>query len=202
MTLKAKPNEAPLRDHRRSCKRNKPKPISQSEKEQVRIRRNLGLPVRLDGHGRERAPNGTADAGRQLSQSNGVVRISSYDPLIELRWLSSRQRNAGNRYREAYEALASHGIKPPSLDLKVDGGRAGKDILEAALDAASAVRHAHRAISHPDIIVVVEHVCGMRQSIRAASTGTGKRRDALIALLAIGLDQMAEAFFGAERRSD
>jgi hypothetical protein len=181
--------------------REKPRSVPRAEREQVRIRRKIGAAVIMDMQGRERAPVGTAEAAMQYSETNKVVRVRSYDPLTELHWLTVRQRRAGMHYRVHYEVLVSAGFKPPSLEMKVDGGGAGKDIPTRTLDAASAVRRAHQACGHPDIAAVVEHVCGMRQSIREASTGTGKRRDALIALLPIGLDQMAAAFFGAERRS-
>ncbi len=162
------------------------------EKEQVRIRRKLGhtFALELDDHGRERTYRGTAEARRQYDESNtGIVRLRLYDPLAELR-LSDNQRKAGAHYRACYEAIMQSGTKSVTFSEHVDGGALYKDIPAQVLDAWGTLRRV-RAKLHPSIVMVMDHVCGLRMSLREASHATGINQHALKALLIIGLDVLA-----------
>lgn len=171
---------------------NKPR-ISPAEKEQVRIRRKIGhqFAIGTDEHARERLTKGTAESHRRYDESNtGIVRLRLYDPLTDMR-LTDNQRKAGIHYRACYEAIAQSGVKSASLFTEhVDGGSLHKDIPTSILNAWGELRRV-RAKLHPSIVLVMDHVCGLRMSIREASQATGTYPHAVKALLIVGLDVLA-----------
>lgn len=176
--------------------------ISPAEKEQVRIRRKLGHTYAIgnDEHGRERLTKGTAESRRNYDESNtGVVRLRLHDPLIEMK-LSNDQRKAGVHYRACYEAIAQSGVKSASLFTEhVDGGSLHKDIPTSILNAWGELRRV-RAKLHPSIVIVMDHVCGLRMSIREASQASGIYPHAVKALLMVGLDVLAGPDTSHEKR--
>lgn len=173
--------------------------ITAAEKEQASLRRKLGhgFAVREDEHGRERLVAGTAEAQRTLTRSKaGIFRLKTFDPLVSFPDLSPRQRNAGLRYRDAYDVCSNAGIKPASMDVKVDGGRGGSGLSAAVIDAMTEVRECHQKTGHHEIAMVVREVCGERRSIREIAAMTRDPHPALVKLLKIGLDKVAIFYFG------
>lgn len=180
-------------------KKEKPPRISDQEKEQVRIRTKLdhGFALSMDAWGRPRIGKGVA----VLDESKtGVIRARTFDPLVSISGLSNRQFEAGKKYREEYDVRAQSGAKPASLAVKVDGGGTYKDIPAAILDAHAAIEAAHDAIGHPQIVAVVEKVCGLRMSFREIAEREERMtpRPALSILLGIGLDKLAQHYFDAK----
>lgn len=172
--------------------------ITGDEREQVRIRRKMGLPLQIDVHGRERVPTRTAESLRQFDEGKTgkqVIRLRTADPLNDLP-LSPRQRNAGRQYRSDYETASQSGIKPASMGERVDTGTMPRDVPPAIWQACTALNSARVAMGHHEIVAVVDHVCGLRRSIREVAQRTGDPRPALAKLLTIGLDKLADTYFG------
>lgn len=183
----------------------KPPRISADEVEQVRVRRKLehSFGLVLDAHGRERLNTGTAESRRRYDVGvTGVIRLRLADPLKDIVTLTTRQRDAGAKYRGYYEAVSQSGIKALSFDEAVDGSGQFKDIPSSILDAWGALRVARKRLQHPKIIIVLDHVCGLRMSIREASQATGVRRDAVAMLLSIGLDVLADEYIPLKNRGN
>ena len=178
-------------------KKDKPKKLPLAEREQVSIRRKIGAPLGVDEEGRDRVPKGTADAARRYDRSSGgIIRLRMSDPLRSISGLSARQRNAGLRYRDAYEIVARTGIKPASMAERVDSSGMNTDVPAMIIDAMGEVRTADRAMGHHEIVGVVRQVCGERRSIREIAEITKDPRPALTKLLQIGLDSLADHYFG------
>lgn len=176
----------------------KPKipPISGDEREQVRIRRKHGFDLLRDEFGRERVPNDTADGSRRFDESKtGILRVRTADPLRDLD-LSPRQRNAGLRYRADFETASQSGIKPASMSERVDTGTMPRDVAAPVLEACRSLHEARKAMGHHKIVGVVDQVCGLRLSIREVAQRTGDPRPALTDRLTIGLDKLADEYFG------
>ncbi len=176
-------------------------PILAAEQEQIRIRRAQDFPIARDEFGRERVP-ATADGQRTYDKSpTGIVRLRLADPLKELK-LSPRQRNAGLRFREDFEIATRDGMKPVSFDIKVDISGTPKGIPAALLDAWKALQTAKDAIRHPQIVSVVEQVCGLRMSIREIAQAEPRMtpRPALTVLLCVGLDYLADHYYGPVKK--
>lgn len=184
-----------------------PPPVLAAEREQVRIRRKHEFPLATDRFGRERVPQImvedkpvgplTADSRRQYEESDtGIIRLKTTDPLKTIVGLSDRQRNGGLRFRADYEVAATSGIKPASLDERVDSSGLPRGAPVHILDAFAAMGRAREALGHHEIAMVVERVCGQRMSIREIADRTGDPRPALAKLLAIGLDHLADHYFG------
>lgn len=178
-------------------------PILAAEREQIRVRGKMGFPLGVDEFGRERVPTGMAEGRRTYDRSaTGVVRLRLADPLRELK-LSPRQRNAGLKIRDMYEAVALAGIKPASFDVKVDMSGSPRGIPVEIMDGLKALEAAKASIRHPQIISVVEKVCGLRMSIREIAEAEPRMtpRPALSILLIVGLDYLADHFYGRLRKS-
>jgi hypothetical protein len=185
----------------------KPPSILAAEREQVRIRRKHEFPLAMDSFGRERVPQImvdnkpvgplTAESQRQYEESKtGILRLKTADPLKTITGLSDRQRNAGFRFRADYEVASTSGIKPASMDERVDSSGLPRGAPAHILDAFAAMGRAREALGHHEIAMVVERVCGQRMSIREISDRTRDPRPALAKLLAIGLDHLADHYFG------
>lgn len=182
-----------------SKRKDKPKPpgINAEERRQISIRRKMEFPLGNDEYGRPRLPQGTQDANRAYDlSSGGIVRLRLADPLKAIAGLSPRQRNAGLRFRADYEMVARSGIKPAAMEERVDTSGRGAGIPATMLDAIRAVMTARDTCGHHEIASVVENVCGLRMSIREVAERTGDPRPALAKLLVIGLDRLADAYFG------
>ncbi len=124
----------------------------------------------------------------------GYVRVRNIDPLKGISSLSDQQRGAGARYREDFEIANREGLNSGSFSEHVDGGSFYKGIPAHLLDATQAVRCANGALGHPKIIGVVEGVCGLGMSISAFAQRASDPRDAVIALLKVGLDKLADHY--------
>ena len=178
-------------------------PIFAMEREQISVRRKMELPLSVDEHGRDRLPSDTAESHRRYDRSStGIFRLRLADPLKEIRGLSPRQRNAGGKYREDYEAANAGAIKPASFDVKVDISGTPKGIPDHRLDAQTALREARACLTHETIANVVDLVCGQRMSIREVAQAEGQMtpRPALAVLLSIGLDYLAKHYYGPAPR--
>jgi hypothetical protein len=179
--------------HRKS----KPPLIKKAEREQVRARRIVGhsFALSMDEHGRDRLSNGTAESARLYDLTTaGYVRVRNIDPLKGISSLSERQRGAGARYREDFEIANREGLNSGSFSEHVDGGSHYKGIPAHLLDATEALRCANGALGHPTIVGVVEGVCGLGMSISAYAVKASDPRDAVIALLRVGLDKLIDHY--------
>ncbi|PWJ75271.1 hypothetical protein C7441_12153 [Pseudaminobacter salicylatoxidans] len=168
--------------------------VPKEEKEQVRARKAAGLDYALtvDGHGRERLINGTAEAERKLEKSqSGVVRVRTVDPLVGISSLTWQQREAGKRYRDEFEAFSSVGAKGIAYQVRVDGGALGGGIPAKAIDTGRAFKKATDAIGHWDVSSVVQAVCCSGSSISEVAKQVDESRDVVVKLLKIGLDNLA-----------
>lgn len=168
--------------------------VPKDEKEQVRARKAAGLDYALtvDQHGRERLVAGTAEASRKLEKSpSGVVRVRTVDPLVGISSLSWQQRDAGKRYREAFELVSSFGAKGISYQVRVDGGALGGGIPTKAIDVGRSFDKETKAIGHWDIVTVVRAVCCSGSSISEVAKDMDEKRDVVVRLLKIGLDNLA-----------
>lgn len=168
--------------------------VPKDEKEQVRARKAAGLDhvLTLDEHGRERLVAGTAEAERTLEKSpSGVVRVRTVDPLVGISSLTWQQRDAGKRYREQFDLMSSFGAKGIAYQVRVDGGALGGGIPTKAIDAGRAFDKATKAIGHWDLAAVVRAVCCSGSSISEVAKDVYEKRDVVVRLLKIGLDNLA-----------
>lgn len=185
-------------------KKVRPPKVPPEERDQVRARRKLehGFALMMDEHGRERLVAGTAEAARRYDvSSGGIVRLRLADPLKDISALTAHQRQAGVRYRVAYEAIAQSGMKSSSFAEHVDGGALHKDIPATILDAWGRLRTIRSGL-HASVVAVLDHICGLRMSVRETSEATGFRRDAVTMLLTIGLDGIAGPEIAARNRGN
>lgn len=178
-------------------KAERPKKVPQEEKEQVRARRVAGhsFAIKPDKSGRERLVVGTAESKRLYDlTAAGYVRVRNVDPLKGLS-LTDPQRDAGTRYREAYEIANREGLNSGSFSEHVDGGALYKGIPDHLLDATEALRLANAALGHRKIVGAVEAVCGLGMSISAYAEKMREPREAVVALFRVGLDKLAEHYW-------
>lgn len=180
----------------------KPRPakLSEAEKAQVRARKAAGhdFALKRDGFGRDRLVEGTAEARRELELTTaGFVRVSTVDPLKDSRnSLTAQQRAAGEQYRSDFDdMLAAQKMQTGSwVNEPVDGGSIHHGIAIALLSAIEAHQRAVRAMGHPDIVEVVNAVCGASFAISEHARRKRESREAVVALLKIGLDLLAEHY--------
>lgn len=174
--------------------------MPKGEAEQVRIRRDLGHDFALtqDEHGRTRLIAGSADAARIYDVSNGgyvstggIVRVRRINPLSGIPSLTEQQRAAGLKFGEVYEYCATEGIRTGVLQERVDGSGKPCEVPDHLLDAAASLGKAKLALSHHEIIGVVEDICGKGMTVKAVADQNRDQRFAVVKLLKIGLDILA-----------
>lgn len=170
----------------------KPK-VPKDEKEQVRARRAVGHleALRLDEYGRHRLMSGTAEAARQYDLSKtGIVRVRNVDPLKGIASLTHKQRQAGERYRADFEMAAREGMKGASTDIRVDGGGFHRTISARLIDNHAILADAQKSLVYPEIVSVINAVCGMGMSIREVAVREKVVRDIPVQLLRMGLERL------------
>lgn len=173
--------------------------MPKGEAEQVRIRRDLGhdFALKQDEHGRTRLIAGSVDARRVYEVSNdghistgGIVRVRKVDPLKGILSLTDRQRVAGLRYREDFELAAREGLKTGAYQERVDGGRMTASISARLLDNHAALHDAREAVVYPEIVVVLDAICGLGMSISELAAKESVVRDIPAQLLRMGLERL------------
>jgi hypothetical protein len=172
----------------------KPK-VSKEEKEQVRARRAAGHfeALQFDEYGRQRLIRGTAEAARKYDydpRKGAVVRVRNVDPLKGILSLTRKQREAGERYRADFELAAREGMKSASVDQRVDGGRITASIPVRLIDNHALMADARKALSYPEIIRVIDYVCGLGMSIKEVAAKENIVRDIPAQLLRMGLERL------------
>jgi hypothetical protein len=170
----------------------KPK-VPKEEKEQVRARRAAGHyeALQFDEYGRQRLLQGTAEAARKYDLSKtGIVRVRNVDPLKGISSLTAKQREAGERYRADFELAAREGLKGASTDIRVDGGSIGASVPARLIDNHKILADARKALAYPEIISVINAVCGLGMSIREVATRENVVRDIPVQLLRMGLERL------------
>lgn len=180
------------------AKKQKPPKVPDGERIQVRARRLIdhSFDCRVDEHGRERLRGGTASSTRVYEIAGGkVVNVRAVDPLAGIMSLSSGQREAGKRYREAFEICQREGLKPTSWEMSVDGSSEGRSLPERIVDAQRNLAAANRALAYPQVQRVVEAVCGLGMSLRSLSKARKEMnlpfaRESMMTLLFMGLDKL------------
>jgi hypothetical protein len=170
----------------------KPK-VPKDEKEQVRARRAAGHDeaLQFDEYGRQRLIKGTAEATRKYDLSKtGIVRVRNVDPLKGISSLTIKQREAGQRYRADFELAAREGLKGASTDIHVDGGGISASVPARLIDNHSILADARKALVYPEIVSVINAVCGLGMSIREVATRENVVRDIPVQLLRMGLERL------------
>lgn len=173
----------------------KPK-VPKEEKEQVRARRAAGHfeALRFDEYGRHRLIQGTAEAARKYDydpQKGAVVRVRNVDPLKGILSLTRKQREAGERYRADFELAAREGLKSASVEQRVEGGRITASVPARLIDNHAVMANARQALSYPEIIKVLDCVCGLGMSIKEVAAREKVVRDIPAQLLRMGLERLA-----------
>lgn len=177
--------------------------LPKGEAEQVRVRRDLGhdFALRNDEHGRLRLAAGTAEASRVYEVSNdghtstgGIARVRNSDPLKGIPSLTDRQRAAGTRYREDFEAASREGVKAGAMRERVDGGRQSANVSARLLDNHATLFGARRALAYDEIVHVLDMICGLGMSISQLATLHGSSRDIPTQLLRMGLEKLVEHY--------
>jgi Domain of unknown function (DUF6456) len=173
--------------------------MRKGEAQQVKVRRDLGhdFAIRKDDHGRDRLIAGTAESRRVYEVSNdgyistgGIARVRNVDPLKGIASLTHKQREAGQRYRTDFELATREGLKAMGLQERVGGGSASASIPARLLDNHAAMAAARKALSYPEIIHVLNAVCGMGMSIKDVAVRENVVRDIPAQLLRMGLDRL------------
>ncbi|MBI1621484.1 DUF6456 domain-containing protein [Aquamicrobium zhengzhouense] len=167
--------------------------ISQQEKEQVRARRAVGHfeALHLDQFGRYRLAVGTAEASRQYDLSKGgIVRVRNVDPLKGILSLTQKQREAGERYRADFELAAREGLKTGTVQERVDGGGVAASIADHLIDNHKIMAAARDALVYPEIVSVMDAVCGMGMSLKEVAERANVVRDIPSQLLRMGLERL------------
>lgn len=170
----------------------KPK-VPKAEKEQVRARRAAGHyeALRVDEYGRHRLIGGTAEAMIQYDLSKGgVVRVRNVDPLKGILSLSHKQRESGNRYRADFELAAREGLKAMQMQERVASGSASASVPARLIDNHSTMAKARQALVYPEVIRVLDAVCGLGMSIKEVAAKEGVVRDIPAQLLRMGLERL------------
>ncbi|MBN9079652.1 MAG: hypothetical protein BGN87_18375 [Rhizobiales bacterium 65-79] len=176
----------------KSRKPEKPK-ISKDEKEQVRARRAAGHheALQFDEYGRQRLIHGTAESVRKYDLSKtGIVRVRNVDPLKGISSLTHKQREAGERYRADFELAAREGLKGASTDVRVDGGSIVQTVSARLIDNHAELAIARDALVYPEIVSVLNAVCGLGMSIKELATREHVVRDIPVQLLRMGLERL------------
>ena len=184
-----------------ATKASKPKvpKMPKGEADQVRIRRDLGhdFALKQDEHGRTRLIAGSVDARRVYEVSNdghistgGIVQVRKIDPLKGILSLTDRQRGAGLRYREDFEFAAREGLKTGTYQERVDGGRMTASISARLLDNHATLHDAREAVVYPEIVVVLDAICGLGMSISELAAKKSVVRDIPAQLLRMGLERL------------
>ncbi|MBN9552483.1 MAG: hypothetical protein J0H31_27420 [Alphaproteobacteria bacterium] len=177
--------------------------MRKGEAAQVKIRRDLGhdFAIRKDEHGRDRLLSGTAEARRVYEVSNdgyistgGIARVRNVDPLKGIASLTHKQREAGARYRADFELAAREGLKAMAMKERVGGGSATATVPARLLDNHSAMAAARQALSYPEIVHVLNAVCGMGMSIKDVATSQNVVRDIPAQLLRMGLERLVRHY--------
>jgi hypothetical protein len=173
--------------------------MRKGEAEQVKIRRDLGhdFAVQKDAHGRDRLISGTAEARRIYEVSNGgyistggIARVRTVDPLKGISSLTFKQREAGARYRSDFELAAREGLKTMGMGERVDGGRAGANVSAKLIDNHAVMAQARRALVYPEILAVIDAVCGLGMTIKEVAVRENVVRDIPAQLLRMGLERL------------
>lgn len=173
--------------------------MRKGEAEQAKIRRDLGhdFAVRTDEHGRDRLILGTAEARRVYEVSNGgyistggIARVRNVDPLKGIASLTHKQREAGARYRADFELAAREGLKAMAMKERVGGGGASASVPARLIDNHAAMSAAQQALSYPEIVYVMNSVCGMGMSIKDVASSQKVVRDIPAQLLRMGLERL------------
>ncbi|MGB3391687.1 MAG: DUF6456 domain-containing protein [Pseudaminobacter sp.] len=172
----------------------KPK-VPKEEKEQVRARRAAGHfeALRFDEYGRHRLIQGTAEAARKYDydpQKGAVVRVRNVDPLKGILSLTRKQREAGERYRADFEMAAREGMKGASTDIRVDGGGSHRTVSARLIDNHAILAGARKALVYPEIVSVMNAVCGLGMSISEVAAREKVVRDIPAQLLRMGLERL------------
>lgn len=173
--------------------------MRKGEAEQVKIRRDLGhdFAVRTDDHGRDRLIPGTAEARRIYHVSNGgyistggIARIRNVDPLKGISSLTYKQREAGTRYRADFELATREGLTTMGMGERVDGGRSGSSVPAKLIDNHAVMAKARQALVYPEILAVIDAVCGLGMSIKDVARRENVVRDIPAQLLRMGLERL------------
>ncbi|MHA6643429.1 DUF6456 domain-containing protein [Mesorhizobium sp. A623] len=174
--------------------------MPKGEADQVRIRRDLGhdFALKQDEHGRTRLIAGSVDARRVYEvvsndghiSTGGIVRVRKIDPLKGILSLTDRQRGAGLRYREDFELAAREGLKTGTFQERVDGGGMTASISARLLDNHAAMHDAREAVGYPEIVVVLDAICGLGMSISELAAKESVVRDIPAQLLRMGLERL------------
>jgi len=170
----------------------KPK-VPKAEKEQVRARRAAGHygALQLDEYGRQRLIKGTAEALREYELSKtGIVRVRNVDPLKGISSLTYKQRQAGQRYRADFELAAREGLKGATTNIRVDGGNENRTFAVRLIDNHTILAEARKALAYPEIVAVLDAVCGLGMSIKEIATREKVVRDIPVQLLRMGLERL------------
>lgn len=167
--------------------------VSQHEKEQVRARRAVGHfeALQVDQYGRHRLAAGTAEASRHYDLSKGgIVRVRNVDPLKGILSLTHKQREAGERYRADFELAAREGLKTGTVQERVDGGGLTASIADNLIDNHKIMADARDALIYPEIVSVMDAVCGMGMSLKEVAERANVVRDIPSQLLRMGLQRL------------
>ena len=167
--------------------------VSKEEKEQVRARRAAGHfeALQFDEYGRQRLVPGTAEAARAYDLSKGgIVRVRNVDPLKGILSLSHKQREAGERYRADFELAAREGLKTSIVRERVDGGGTAATVAAGLIDNHKIMADARAALVYPEIVSVLDAVCGMGMSIKEVAERAHVVRDIPAQLLRMGLQRL------------
>ncbi|ESX31953.1 DUF6456 domain-containing protein [Mesorhizobium sp. M1060] len=173
--------------------------MRKGEAEQVKIRRDLGhdFAVQKDDHGRDRLIAGTADARRIYDVSNGgyistggIARVRNVDPLKGISSLTYKQREAGARYRADFELAAREGLKTMGMGERVDSGSRGTNVSAKLIDNHALMARARQALVYPEILAVIDAVCGLGLSIKEVAQRENVVRDIPAQLLRMGLQRL------------
>lgn len=169
--------------------------VPKEERQQVRARRAAGHfeALQLDEFGRQRLIKGTAEAVRHYDydpRKGGIVRVRNVDPLKGISSLTRKQREAGQRYRADFELAAREGLKSASTDIRVDGGSIHQTVAARLIDNHSIMAEARSALVYPEIVAVLDAVCGLGMSIKEIATKEKIVRDIPVQLLRMGLERL------------
>ncbi|WP_245261716.1 DUF6456 domain-containing protein [Mesorhizobium sp. L2C067A000] len=196
--MDAQPGATPSMTKSRNSKLTVPK-MRKGEAEQAKIRRDLGhdFAVQKDDHGRDRLIAGTADARRVYDVSNGgyistggIARVRNVDPLKGISSLTYKQREAGTRYRADFELATREGLKTMGMGERVDGGRSGASVPAKLIDNHAVMARARQALVYPEILAVIDAVCGLGMSIKEVAQRENVVRDIPAQLLRMGLERL------------
>lgn len=174
-------------------------PITADEKARIRALKLVDhtFAIAKDEFGRDRlAQTATASREYDIGSMKSVVRVRDVDPLKGISSLTWQQQKAGRMYREDYEICAREGLKPASWEMNVDGSSEGRKLPERIADAHANIASANEALGYPQIVRVIEAVCGMGMSLKsiamsAKAANIEQARKSASLLLSMGLQRLA-----------